>query len=255
MRSCRLSASCSQVLTICCALAPSDYAWRHPALHYIGDAWCLCIYYLEGILYTNHSFMPVQSAFHIAERLFAISGDLWCVLLIRSLWHQSLSWCLRIFRAILVLREFYIGTTSFCQCIWLSWNASRLSANSISLWIVWLCAYVCIASLVFELLLIASAFYCVLKCVMFVCQISQFTDCVALGMCVPIDPIFHYVLGVEGSVKLSLLNRNWWSFWSVWCLFARFHSFVVCLAPSIMSVMTVSFYVSYAGKWCVYIFC
>lgn len=44
---------------------------------------------------------------------------------------------------------------------------------------------------------------------MFVCQIWQFTDCVALGMCVPTDPFFHYVLGVEGSVIRSLLNRNW----------------------------------------------
>lgn len=69
--------------------------------------------------------------------------------------------------------------------------------------------YVCIASLVFELLVFASAFYCGLTCVMFVCRIWQFTDCVALGMCVPTDPIFHYVLGVEGSVVRSLLNRNW----------------------------------------------
>jgi hypothetical protein len=46
----------------------------------------------------------------------------------------------------------------FCQCIRVSWNASRLSANSISLWIIWLCAYVCIASLVFDLLIFGSAF-------------------------------------------------------------------------------------------------
>lgn len=64
-------------------------------------------------------------------------------------------------------------------------------------------------NLVFELLLFASAFYCVLKCVTFVCQIWQFTDFVALGMCVPTDPMFHYVLGVEGSVIRSLLNGNW----------------------------------------------
>jgi len=44
---------------------------------------------------------------------------------------------------------------------------------------------------------------------MFVYQTWQFTDCVAHGMCVPTDPIFHYVFGVEGSVTRSLLNRNW----------------------------------------------
>jgi hypothetical protein len=43
---------------------------------------------------------------------------------------------------------------------------------------------------------------------MFVCQIRQFTDRLALGLCVPTDPIFRYVFGVEGSVIRLLLNRN-----------------------------------------------
>jgi len=188
--------------------------------------------------------MPVQSAFHIAERLFAISGDLWCVAPVIIMVFEDISCSSCLARVLYRNHQFLPVHLGIVECF-----------TCFSLWIVWLCAYVCIASLVSELLLIASAFYCILTCVMFVCQISQYTDCVALGMCVPVDPIFHYVLGVEGSVKRSLLNRNQWSFWSVWCLFARFHSFVVRLAPAIMSGMTGSFYVSYAGKWCVYIFC
>jgi hypothetical protein len=98
-------------------------------------------------------------------------------------------------------------------------------------------------------------------CVMLVCQIWQFIDCLALGLCVPTDPIFYCVLCVEGSVVCSLLNRNQLFgppyvvdlFWSLCCLFARFHSFVVRLASFIMSVVTGSFYFSCTG--CVYIFC
>lgn len=49
------ASSCSQVLTICCALAPSSCAWRHSVLHCIGGAGCLCTYYLARILYMNDS--------------------------------------------------------------------------------------------------------------------------------------------------------------------------------------------------------
>lgn len=259
MRSCILSASCLQVLTVCCALAPFGYAWRHSALRYIGGAWCLCIYYLARILYTNRPFLPVQSAFHIAEHLFAISGDLWCVLLIRSPWHQSYHgvWgyflqflssessvseppisasafgylgVLRVYRLIPSVYRMFGSVRMYVLQVWyLSYSFLLVRFNMRYIYLPDLTVYRLCGS--WHVRANRPNFslcaWCWRVCYKFVTERELF---------------------IWTTVHGDL-------FGSVCCLFARFHSFIVRLAPFIMSIMTDSFYVSYTGKWCVYIFC
>jgi len=63
--------------------------------------WCLMFMHL--LPSKNFVYEPLFYASAVCiSHCWAFVCDLWCVLLIRSLWHLSLSWCLGIFRAILV---------------------------------------------------------------------------------------------------------------------------------------------------------